>query len=326
MDKIQSNNQINQNLIGSPDWGEEKNYLYKDLRINFRETGNKSNPPLILIHGFGASCEHWRNNAEAFAIQGYRVYGIDLIGFGKSDQKCNSKIIYLNNQIWGDQLISFLMEIVDIKTQGKAILIGNSLGALTAITTLSKRPDLVKAIIAAPLPEPIFVNPISFSLPNWIKKVKFFLVKIFFNLLPIRPLINLISRTKLINIALQGAYFKSIKNDKSLKRIVSIPAKRTYAAKALKAMCIGMSNRSNSFKGPSIILKIKEITNRPPILLIWGRKDKLIPLFLAKKLIKLHPWLKLEVIDNAGHCPHDELPMHFNRIVMNWLENLKTSK
>ena len=87
-----------------------------------------------------------------------------------------------------------------------------------------------------------------------------------------------------------------------------------------------MSNRSNSEKGPSIIEKVKNLPNRPPILLIWGKQDKLIPIFLAKKLIKLHPWLKLTVIENAGHCIHDELPNLFNQIVLKWLGNLKTSK
>ena len=91
-------------------------------------------------------------------------------------------------------------------------------------------------------------------------------------------------------------------------------------------MCIGMSNRPNSAKGPSIIEKIRNLPNRPPILLIWGKQDKLIPIFLAKKLIKLHPWLKLTVVNEAGHCLHDELPKHFNQIVMKWLKNLKTSK
>ena len=89
-------------------------------------------------------------------------------------------------------------------------------------------------------------------------------------------------------------------------------------------MCIGMSNRKNSAKGPSIIQKIQNLPNRPPILLIWGKQDKLIPVFLAKKLVKLHPWLKLIEIDNAGHCLHDELPTVFNQIVLKWLKSLKT--
>ena len=313
-------------LMGSPHWGESKYWSYKDLRVHFRVTGEESNPPIVLIHGFGASSDHWRNNAEIFASEGFRVFGIDLIGFGKSEQNLQSKIKHLENQFWANQLASFLDEIVDIQKNGKVILIGNSLGALTAITTLSNRPELIKTIIAAPLPEPVFVNPIKFSFPNWLLKVKSFLIKIVFYLFPLKTLVNLISRTKLITFALQSAYFRSISNDTPLKRIVTVPAKRVNASKALRAMCIGMSNRPNSAKGPSIIEKIQNLPNRPPILLIWGKQDKLIPIFLAKKLIKLHPWLKLTVVNEAGHCPHDELPIHFNQIVMKWLKNLKTSK
>ena len=313
-------------LMGSPDWGESKYWSYKDLNVHFRVTGKESNPPIVLIHGFGASSDHWRNNAEIFASEGFRVFGIDLIGFGKSEQNLQSKIKHLENQFWANQLASFLDEIVDIQKNGKVVLIGNSLGALTAITTLSNRPELIKTIIAAPLPEPVFVNPIKFSFPNWLLKVKSFLIKIVFHLFPLKTLVNLISRTKLITFALQSAYVRSISNDIPLQRIVTVPSKRINASKALRAMCIGMSNRPNSAKGPSIIEKIQKLPNRPPILLIWGEQDKLIPIFLAKKLIKLHPWIKLTVINEAGHCLHDELPNHFNQIVMKWLKSLKTSK
>ena len=323
---MQSNIFNKEPFIGSPNWGESKYWSYKDCRVHFRVTGNESNPPIVLIHGFGASSDHWRNNAEIFASEGFRVFGIDLIGFGKSEQNLQSKIKYLDNQFWANQLGSFLDEIVDIQKNGKVILIGNSLGALTAITTLSHRSDLIKAVVASPLPEPVFINPIRISIPNWLVKVKSFLIKIIFHLLPLKTLVNLISRTKLITFALQSAYFRLILNDTVLKRIVSVPARRVDASKALRSMCIGMGMRLNFEKGPCIIEKIKHLPNRPPILLIWGKQDKLIPLFMAKKLIKLHPWLKLTVINEAGHCPHDELPKQFNQIVLKWLKNLKTSK
>ena len=324
---MQSNNTNNQeNLIGSPDWGKSKNWFYKNLIVHYRVTGLESDPPIVLIHGFGASSDHWRNNAEIFASKGFRIYGIDLIGFGKSEQNLPGEINQLDNKFWSNQLSSFLDEIVDIKRNGKVILIGNSLGALTAITALSQRPELIEALIAAPLPEPVFINPIQSLFPNWLKKIQSFFIKIFFNIFPLKPLINLISKSKLITFALQSAYFRSISNDTILKRIVTVPARRPNASQALRAMCIGMINRPNSAKGPSIIEKIQSLQNRPPILLIWGKQDKLIPIFLAKKLIKLHPWLKLTVVNEAGHCIHDELPKHFNQIILKWLENLKTSK
>ena len=326
LNEIKSNIHKKEPILGSPDWGESKNWFYKDLKVHFRVTGEESNTPIVLIHGFGASSDHWRNNAEIFASAGFRIYGIDLIGFGRSAQNLQGKISYLDNQIWANQLTAFLDEVVDVKKNGKVILIGNSLGALTAITTLSKRPELIKTIIAAPLPEPVFINPIKTGFPNWLKKFKSFLIKLFFNLFPLRTLVSLISRTKLIVFALQSAYFRSILNDKFLKRIVTTPARRPNAFKALRSMCIGMSNRKKFAKGPSIIEKIHGLPNRPPILLMWGKQDKLIPVFLAKKLIKLHPWLKLTVIDEAGHCLHDESPRIFNQIVLNWLKSLKTSK
>jgi len=105
---MQSNIFNKEPLIGSPDWGESKYWSYKDLKVHFRVTGNESNPPIVLIHGFGASCDHWRNNAEIFASEGFRVYGIDLIGFGRSEQNILEKQIYLDNNFWSNQLISFL--------------------------------------------------------------------------------------------------------------------------------------------------------------------------------------------------------------------------
>ena len=122
---MQSNIFNKKPLIGSPDWGESKYWSYKDLKVHFRVTGNESNPPIVLIHGFGASSDHWRNNAEIFASEGFRVFGIDLIGFGKSEQNLQSKIKYLDNQFWANQLASFLDEIVDTQKNGKVILIGN---------------------------------------------------------------------------------------------------------------------------------------------------------------------------------------------------------
>ncbi len=326
MNEDQLKKEIEKVQLDSAEWGESRHWYYKDLNVHFRSIGNESGTPLILIHGFGASSDHWRNNAEIFASEGFRVYGIDLIGFGRSEQPHQSKIKYLDNQFWAEQITSFLDEVVDIKKNGKVVLIGNSLGALTAITTLSLRPEAIKAVVAAPLPEPIFINPFAPLIPVWFKKVTKFIIEIIFSLFPLKALINLISRTKLITYALQSAYHRSIKKDNSLKRIVTFPARRPNASKALRAMCLGMSKRSNRIKGPTLLLRIKKLTKRPPILLIWGERDKLIPLFLAKKLVKLHPWLKLSVINNAGHCPHDELPKHFNKIVLKWLEiNLKTS-
>jgi pimeloyl-ACP methyl ester carboxylesterase len=40
------------------------------------------------------------------------------------------------------------------------------------------------------------------------------------------------------------------------------------------------------------------------------------------KCQRLRPDLALEVIDQAGHCPHDERPDAFHRVLIPWLARL----
>ena len=124
----------------------------------------------------------------------------------------------------------------------------------------------------------------------------------------------------MLKIGLQAAYFHSIKYDKELHRLISKPAQRSTAARALRSMCIGMATRKKEIKGPLLLKKLSLCTVRPPILLLWGRADKFIPLKIGQELINQHPWLSLYIFEEAGHCPHDESPNQFNKTVLNWLE------
>jgi triacylglycerol esterase/lipase EstA (alpha/beta hydrolase family) len=42
--------------------------------------------PLVLVHGLGAMAESWAGLMTALTRHGYRVYAIDLLGFGRSDR------------------------------------------------------------------------------------------------------------------------------------------------------------------------------------------------------------------------------------------------
>ena len=313
--------------VEGANWGEYNKWVWRGLYIHWRKLGNVNNKPLLLIHGFGASSSHWRNNVNFFKSMGFCVYAIDLIGFGLSDQPTQKCKNYLNNQFWSEQIIAFLEQIVRANKSKKAIIIGNSLGGLVGINLVANRPDLIDAIIAAPLPDPAFAQPIQIRNSFLKKKIKEYFIKSFFFIFPLGLLVKLIANTGLINFALQGAYFKSIKLDKELKRIVSYPAKRKYASKALRSMCIGMSIRERKDTAPYFLSKLEKVSEKPPILLVWGQKDRLIPLMIGKRLAKQYPWLKLHVLEKTGHCPHDESPIQFNTYVFNWLQrNLKANR
>ncbi len=288
------------------------------LLLEILRGGDKKS--IVFIHGFGASCEHWRNNAGYFANAGFRVYGLDLIGFGKSEQPHSKKLSYLNNNVWSKQVADFIREIVQKNKHEKVILIGNSIGGLTAITTAALEPKLVEAVIAAPLPDPVLMQSLKLKLPKYITRLRDILIHVFFKFLPIEIIIPLIIRTNLIKKALQLAYYHSIASDDDLQKIVKQPAKRKTAARALRAMCIGMSTRKPEDTAPKLLKVLENRGDRLPALLIWGRQDKLVPLIVGKRIRKQYPWLELLVLDNTGHCPHDESPHSFNQYVLNWLK------
>lgn len=47
------------------------------------EQDSSDHPALLLVHGFGASTDHWRHNIPVLA-QTHAVHAIDLLGFGRS--------------------------------------------------------------------------------------------------------------------------------------------------------------------------------------------------------------------------------------------------
>ncbi|MFS6828280.1 alpha/beta fold hydrolase [Cyanobium sp. ATX-6F1] len=83
---------------------------------------------------------------------GWCVYAIDLIGFGASDQPG----LRLDNRLWARQCAAFLAQVVG----RPAVLVGNSLGGLVAVTTAVLAPVWVRAVAVAPLPDPTLLMPI----------------------------------------------------------------------------------------------------------------------------------------------------------------------
>ncbi len=111
---------------------------WRDLEITWNSMGSsvKSNPAIVLIHGFGGCKEHWRFNQPVLG-QATICYAIDLIGFGGSSQPKarlkgdNPQIGDFNYQFdaWALQVADFCREIV----KQPVILIGNSIGGVIAL-------------------------------------------------------------------------------------------------------------------------------------------------------------------------------------------------
>ena len=295
-------------MAGS-DWGHQSWFQFESWRCHWRCTGAADRPALVLLHGFGASSGHWRDNAEAIAAAGYRVYAMDLLGFGQSDQPGGR----LDNRLWSRQLQCFLEQIV-----GKpAVVAGNSLGSLVGLTTAVFRPELVIAVAAAPLPDPTLLSPLPLRRSPWSRRWQRWLVLLVSRCLPLGLLIAVLRQNPLLRMGLASAYASGERIDSELVQLIRWPASRSTAGRALGAMVRGMALRPARATAPQLLLRL----NRP-LLLLWGRRDRLVPPVIAERVVQQAPagLAELHWLEGLGHCPHDEAPETFNTALINWLK------
>ena len=294
-------------------WGVHGNWQWEEHTCHWRVLGDRNHPALVLIHGFGAASGHWRHNAGELAAAGWCVYAIDLVGFGASSQPGDRP---LDNRLWARQLQGFLEQVV----QGPAVLVGNSLGSLVAITCAVFFPVWVHGVVAAPLPDPTLLMPLRRRRRPWRRQAKRQLVVVLCRLLPLELLVPLIARTPLLDLGLRSAYSDQRAVDRELRRLVARPALRPRAARALRAMSIGMALRPH---GATAAVLLEQM--RQPLLVLWGSHDRLVPPQISERLHRHKGDLELQLLPKLGHCPHDEKPELFNRHVLGWLaRNLGT--
>ena len=65
-----------------------KTWKWKNFEISWslsKKPSFENNVNILLVHGFGASKKHWRNNQD-FLGTFFNCYAIDLLGFGESSQ------------------------------------------------------------------------------------------------------------------------------------------------------------------------------------------------------------------------------------------------
>ena len=200
---------------------DESNYWnWNGFKIYWSVKGQENKYPIILLHGFGASSKHWRNNSDFFAKKGYSVYSLDLIGFGNSAQPGIKEIGKLDNGLWCNQVNEFIQQVIRPKTPKKIVLIGNSLGSLVALTCAVYLKNEILSVIASPLPDPLEVNKKESKLNSLSEKFRNKFIKIFFKICPLELILFLINKLGIIRLGLNAAYFKKTKIDQELIDIV----------------------------------------------------------------------------------------------------------
>src|SRR4051812_8675853 len=130
----------------------------------FAARGNKKSCPIIFLHGGpgGHISNRFVNIARSFTADGYDVYLYDQVGSGLSSRLDNISDYTVNRHIQD------LNEIIKNTGSSKAILIGQSWGAILATLFTADHPASVeKLILTSPGPlYPINKQLVSERLPD----------------------------------------------------------------------------------------------------------------------------------------------------------------
>lgn len=260
--------------------------------------------PIVLIHGFGASIGHWRRNIPALAEAGYKVFAIDLLGFGKSDKPCLTYTL----ELWQDLLKDFAA----IHIQTPAIFVGNSIGALLSLMILANHPDIANGGVLLNAAGGLNHRPEELNLPLR------FVMGAFTKLVSseqIGPfLFNRIRQKQRLRRTLQQVYCDRTAITDELVDLIYEPSCDVGAQKVFASILTAPP-------GPRPQDLLPKVTQ--PLLVLWGEADPWTPIkgaTLYQELANTTPdRVTFVPIPNTGHCPHDERPEVVNAEILQWL-------
>ncbi len=271
-------------------------------------------PPLLLVHGFGASTDHWRKNITGLCND-FEVYAIDLLGFGRS---AKPKLQY-SGDLWRDQLNDFITEIIG----QKAVLAGNSLGGYASLCVAAQRPDTAAGLVLLNSAGPFSENQPSVepealqseiqppSLNEQLQKLLGDIAKWIFQQSWARFLLfQYIQQPWVIRQTLEKVYLDKTAITDQLVEEIHRPACDPGAMDVFSSVF-------STPQGEKVDVLLQQLTC--PVLLLWGEADPWINAReRSQKFRQYYPQLS-EYFLQAGHCPHDEAPDLVNPLLRDWV-------
>lgn len=287
--------------------GHQRDWVWRgwQTRYTFLRSRN-SDPnatPLILLHGFGASIGHWRKNMPVLSEQ-HPIYALDMLGFGASEKAAATYRVSL----WVAQVYDFWRTFI----RRPVILVGNSIGSLVCMAAAASHPEMVQGIVMMSLPDP---NLEMELIPAPARPIVTGIKKLVATLLT--PTFYLVRRPGFVRKWAGIAYANPSEVSDELVEILIGPAQDRGALRTFWAIFKGMSLPDAGLSAKSVLPGLTI-----PILLIWGKQDRMVPYHLARpqQFTQYNSRLTLLELDGCGHCPHDECPEQVNEAILQWLK------
>ena len=246
--------------------------------VHLRDVGPRDDPePLVLVHGTSDSLHTWEGWVKALSAQ-HRVISFDLPGFGLTGPSASG-------DYRGDTYARFVLALMDRLQVQRFAIGGNSLGGEVAWRTAWLAPQRVSKLILVDAAGPDFKSesvPIGFLVARLPV-----LNRAFEALLP-RPMVV--------------ASVRNVYGDPS--RVSDELVERYYQMALREGNRRALVQRLQQNQRGADAERIREL--KLPTLILWGGKDKLVPLSVGRQLRQDIAGSELVVFDDLGHVPQEE--------------------
>lgn len=261
------------------------------LRLHVVEAGPADAPVLLCLHGLAASHAIWEPVATAFGDR-FRVVAPDLPGHGLS-----AKPDAPYDAAFYAAVVHGLARALDVD---HAVVLGSSLGGRVALELAIRRPDFVRALALA--------APAGDYAPM---------------LRPAAMLLDLLPGPRMLRVGLRRGLERSFHDPRNPR----CAARRRIQEEQIAADDFPLFARAVTRSIAALLRSARQPVERvtQPLLVCWGREDRVVPFARSAALLARVPQARLRVFERCGHLPMLECTDEYLRVVRAFLDEAGTT-
>lgn len=246
------------------------------VRLHVRDTGPRTAPAVILLHGFGASLQTWEDWARDLE-RDHRVIRYDLPGFGLTGADPSGDYTDARS-------IAVLLALMDRLGVARASVVGNSMGGRIAWTFAALHPERTGKLV--------LVSPDGFASPG-----------LEYGVAPKVPLMMRALPSVLPSFMLRASLAPAYANADVMTDALFTRYRDMMLAPGVRGAIVQRMGQQ-MLADPVPLLKRIEA----PTLLMWGEKDDMIPFANSADYLRALPHGTLAALPGIGHLPQEEAP------------------
>ncbi|GAA3697250.1 alpha/beta hydrolase [Gordonia hankookensis] len=267
-----------------------------------------SGPALLLIHGIGDNSSTWDDVIPTLA-QHYTVIAPDLLGHGKSEKpRADYSVPAFANG---------MRDLLVVLGHTKVTVVGHSLGGGVAMQFCYQFPRFVERLVL------VAAGGVTRDVNPALRLVSMPVAHEILTMLRVPgvlPTLRTAARSLAAAPAVPGAPSMSLRrllNDhEDLVRVLGDLADPTASAAFLRTLRAVVD-----WRGQVVTMMDRSyLTERLPVLLIWGDEDPVIPYHHAQLAHSAIPHSELETFSGCGHFPFHTDPERFTKVIIDFIE------